>query len=56
MKAALITVDLEPLEIKQVTIPQVAPNNVLVKLIACGYVIQIYKRREAVRKKIFYFY
>jgi len=56
MKAAVITGDLEPLEIKQVTIPQVALNNVLVKLIACGYVIQICKRREAVGKRIFYFY
>jgi D-arabinose 1-dehydrogenase-like Zn-dependent alcohol dehydrogenase len=36
MKAAVITSITEPLEIKQVPIPQLGPNEVLVKLIACG--------------------
>jgi propanol-preferring alcohol dehydrogenase len=36
MKAAVVTSYTEPLEIKQVPIPQVGPNDVLVKLIACG--------------------
>jgi propanol-preferring alcohol dehydrogenase len=36
MKAALITSYTGPLEIKQIPIPQVGPNDVLVKLIACG--------------------
>ncbi len=36
MKAAVITSYTESLKIKQVSIPQVGPNDVLVKLIACG--------------------
>ena len=36
MKAALLTSYEEPLEIKQIPLPQVGPNDVLVKLIACG--------------------
>jgi len=36
MKAAVVTSFSEPLEIKQVPIPQVGPNDVLVKIIACG--------------------
>ena len=36
MKAAVITSYGQPLEIKQVPIPQVGPNDVLAKLIACG--------------------
>ena len=36
MKAALMTECKAPLEIKQVPIPQPGPNEVLVKLIACG--------------------
>lgn len=36
MKAALVTSYKKPLEIKQIPIPQVGPNDVLVKLIACG--------------------
>jgi D-arabinose 1-dehydrogenase-like Zn-dependent alcohol dehydrogenase len=36
LKVAVITSYKEPLQIKQVSIPQVASNDVLVKLIACG--------------------
>ena len=36
MKAAVLTEYGGLLEIKQVPIPQPAPNDVLVKLIACG--------------------
>ncbi len=36
MKAAVVTSFTEPLEIKQVPIPQVGPNDILVKLISCG--------------------
>ena len=36
MKAAVVTSYTGPLEIKQVPIPQPGPNDVLVKLIACG--------------------
>jgi len=36
MKAAVVTSYTEPLEITQIPIPQVGPNDVLVKLIACG--------------------
>ena len=36
MKAAVITSFTASLEIKQVPIPQPGPNDVLVKLIACG--------------------
>jgi propanol-preferring alcohol dehydrogenase len=36
MKAAVITSTTEPLEIKQMPIPKVGPNDVLVKNIACG--------------------
>jgi len=36
MKAAVVTSFTEPLEIKQVPIPQVGPNDILVKNISCG--------------------
>ncbi len=36
MKAAVVTSTTESLEIKQVPIPKVGPNDVLVKNIACG--------------------
>lgn len=36
MKAALLTEYGAPLEIKQIPIPQPGPDEVLVKLIACG--------------------
>jgi propanol-preferring alcohol dehydrogenase len=36
MKAAVVTAFKKPLEIKQVEIPKPGPNDVLVKLIACG--------------------
>jgi propanol-preferring alcohol dehydrogenase len=36
MKAAVVTSFEKPLEIKQVPIPQVGPNDILVKNIACG--------------------
>ena len=36
MKAAVVTSFTAPLEIKQVPIPQPGPDDVLVKLIACG--------------------
>jgi propanol-preferring alcohol dehydrogenase len=36
MKAAVVTSHTKPLEIKQVPIPKVGPNDILVKNIACG--------------------
>jgi propanol-preferring alcohol dehydrogenase len=36
MKAAVLTEYGAPLEIKQVPIPQLGPNDILVKMIACG--------------------
>ncbi len=36
MKAAVVTSFTERLEIKQVPIPQVGPNDILVKNISCG--------------------
>jgi propanol-preferring alcohol dehydrogenase len=36
MKAAVVTSFTEPLEIKQVPIPQLGPNDILVKNISCG--------------------
>lgn len=36
MKAAVVTTFTGPLEIQQIPIPQPGPNDVLVKLIACG--------------------
>jgi propanol-preferring alcohol dehydrogenase len=36
MKAAVLTEYGAPLEIKQVSIPQPGPNDVLIKMIACG--------------------
>lgn len=36
MKAAVITGFKRLLEIKKVAIPKLAPNNILVKTIACG--------------------
>jgi propanol-preferring alcohol dehydrogenase len=36
MKAAVVTSFTEPLEIKQVPIPQLGPNDILIKNIACG--------------------
>ena len=36
MKAAVVTTFTGPLEIKQVPMPQPGPNDLLVKLIACG--------------------
>ncbi len=36
MKAAVLTNFKKPLEIKQVKIPEPGPNDVLVKIIACG--------------------
>ncbi len=36
MKAAVVTSFTEPLEIKQVRIPSLGPNDVLVKNICCG--------------------
>jgi propanol-preferring alcohol dehydrogenase len=36
MKAAVVTSFSEPLEIQQVPIPQLGPNDVLVKTFACG--------------------
>ena len=36
MKAAVVTSFTEPLEIKEVPIPHVGPNDILVRNIACG--------------------
>lgn len=36
MKAAVLTSFTKPLEIKEVPIPQLGPNDVLVKNICCG--------------------
>ncbi len=36
MKAAVVTAFKKPLEIQQVPIPKPGPNDVLMKLIACG--------------------
>lgn len=36
MKAAVVTGFKKPLEIKQVEIPKPGPNDVLIKIIACG--------------------
>ncbi len=36
MKAAVITSFTEPMEIKEVPIPKLGPNDILVKNIACG--------------------
>jgi propanol-preferring alcohol dehydrogenase len=36
MKAAVVTSYTESLEIKQVPIPKLGPNDILVKNIACG--------------------
>ena len=36
MKAAVVTSFTEPLEIQQVSIPEIGPDDVLVKNIACG--------------------